>query len=80
MQHRETQGWEGRYGNTTIMTPADIKVAIKTFEAANEKKQDYDELAEELCLDIEGDAQMLLGQSSPAGFRQIIRRFDSRTG
>ena len=56
MQHRETQGWEGRYGNTTIMTPADIKVAIKTFETANEKKQDYDELAEELCLDIEGDA------------------------
>ena len=38
------------------MTPADIKVAIKTFETANEKKQDYDELAEELCLDIEGDA------------------------
>ncbi len=50
---------------------------MKIYELALDKKEDYDELAEELSLDIEQDAQDLLGEQSPKNMRLVIRKFDS---
>ena len=49
---------------------------MKIYELALDKKEDYDELAEELGLDIEQDAQDLLGGKSPKNMRLVIRKFD----
>lgn len=46
-----------------------IKTAVKTFQLAAEKKEDYDELAEELNLDINADALQLMDEDSPKGTR-----------
>ena len=42
---RECQGYDGRAGNGSKMSPLDIKSAIKNYKTGYEKLQDYDELA-----------------------------------
>ena len=49
---------------------------MKAFKLSNEQKQDYDELAESLSLNIAEDANMIIDEQSPTGARQVIRRYD----
>ena len=53
---KECQGYDGRHGCGTKLSPLDIKAAIKTYKAGYEKMQDYDELALLVGLRIDDDA------------------------
>ena len=57
---RECANYEGLQGNTTL-SPLEIKIAIKTYKSAHEKTQHYDELAQEVGLNILNDAVELVG-------------------
>lgn len=75
-RYRECQGLEGKDGLGVLMTPTQIKTAIKIHQQAADKVEDYDLLALELELDIKEDADMLIDQDSPTGTRQILKKFD----
>ena len=77
-QYRECQGYEGKDGTGAPLTPIQIKTAIKIHQFAAEKVEDYDQLAEELELDIDGYADNLIDRDSPCGTRQVLQKYDAK--
>ena len=64
---------QGLDGQGEMLTPQQIKTALKINQQAQEKQDEFEALAIELDLDVEMVAQQLIRAPSPRGTRQIVR-------
>ena len=62
-------GVDGKDGYGEQMTPQQIKTALKIHQLAAEKEADFESIAAQLGLDIEGLAQRIVEQPSPSNRR-----------
>jgi hypothetical protein len=56
------------------MTPLQIKQALKIHNNNTEKEMEFERIAEQLGINVEGLAQEIVQMPSPKGTRQIVRQ------
>lgn len=59
-----------------MMTPQQIKTALKINQIAAEREAEFESIAETLGLDIDRIALELVSAPSPTGRRQVVRRIN----
>ena len=59
------------------MTPQQIKTALKIHQLAAEKEADFESIATQLGLDIEGMALQIVSEPSPTNRRQTVRKVNA---
>lgn len=69
-------GVDGRDGLGSMMTPQQIKTALKINQIAAEREAEFESIAETLGIDIDKIALDLVSAPSPTGRRQVVRRIN----
>lgn len=64
----------GDNGQGQSMTPLQIKQALKIHNNNTEKEMEFERIAEQLGINVEGLAQEVVQMPSPKGTRQIVRQ------
>lgn len=70
----QTVAVDGKDGRGEILTPQQIKTALKLNQMSAEKEADFETISESLKLEIDKLALELIGRPSPAGTRQIVKQ------
>lgn len=65
---------QGTDGFGDRLTPQQIKTALKINQMAAERETEFEQIARQLGLDIEHQAQLLVAAPSPKGSRQVVRQ------
>ena len=76
-KERECIGVDGKDGLGEQMTPQQIKTALKIHQLAAEKEADFEAIAKDLGLDIEGMALHIVSEPSPTNRRQTVRKVNA---
>jgi len=67
-------GVEGKDGHGEMLTPQQIKTALKINQDAQQREAEFESIAMQLGLDIEKTAFDLVNAPSPRGKRQVVRK------
>lgn len=76
---KEVIGVDGRDGAGVMMTPQQIKTALKINQIAAEREAEFESIAATLGLDIDRIALEIVSEPSPDGRRQVVRRINKES-